>query len=89
LPILLVIYDDESYGIIRHRQQLENDRTTAAEYDSPDFAAVARGLGADAVTVRSLDDFESLEYDIAALDSPLVVDARTDPSVARPGFPPY
>jgi acetolactate synthase-1/2/3 large subunit len=89
LPILLVVYNDESYGIIRHRQGLKKGRTTAAEYDSPDFAAVARGLGADAVTVRSLADFEAVDADIAALDGPLVVDARTDPDVSRPGFPPY
>jgi acetolactate synthase-1/2/3 large subunit len=89
LPILLVVYNDESYGIIRHRQQLESERTTAAEYDSPDFAAVARGLGADGVTVRSVADLDALDADLDALDGPLVVDARTDPSVSRPGFPPY
>jgi acetolactate synthase-1/2/3 large subunit len=89
LPVLVVVYNDESYGIIRHRQQLEEGRTTAAEYDSPDFATVARGLGADAATVRSVADFEALDADVADLDGPLLVDARTDPSVSRPGFPPY
>ena len=90
LGVVVVIYNDASYGIIRHRQHLEYGRETGASYDSPDFAAVAEGLGARGVTVRSLDDLEPVERHLAeGSDEPLVVDARTIPEVARPGFPPY
>ena len=89
LPVLIVVYNDESYGIIRHRQNLDFERSTAAEYESADFAAIARGFGADAVTVRDLDDLDAIEEYLADPDGPLVVDARTNPAVSRPGFPPY
>ena len=90
LGVVVVIYNDASYGIIRHRQHLEYGRETGASYESPDFAAVAEGLGARGVTVRSLDDLEPVERHLAeGSDTPLVVDARTIPEVARPGFPPY
>ncbi|MEF8841223.1 MAG: thiamine pyrophosphate-binding protein [Haloarculaceae archaeon] len=90
LGVVVVIYNDASYGIIRHRQHLDYGRETGASYDSPDFATVAEGLGARGVTVRSLDDLEPLERHLAeGSDTPLVVDARTIPEVARPGFPPY
>ncbi|MFB6121918.1 MAG: thiamine pyrophosphate-binding protein [Haloferacaceae archaeon] len=90
LGVVFVVYNDESYGIIRHRQHLDFDRETASSYESPDFATVARGLGADAVTVRGLDDLEAVESHVAeGRNTPLVVDARTIPEVTRPGFPPY
>jgi acetolactate synthase-1/2/3 large subunit len=90
LGVIVVIYNDASYGIIRHRQHLEYGRETGASYDSPDFAAVAEGLGARGVTVRSLDDLDPVERHLAeGSEVPLVVDARTIPEVARPGFPPY
>ena len=90
LPLVLVVLNDESYGIIRHRQQLEYDRETAADYRSPDFATVARGFGARAETVRSVEALDVIdEYRESDPSVPLVLDVRTDPSVARPGFPPY
>lgn len=89
LPVLVVVYNDESYGIIRHRQNLDFDRATAAEYESADFAAIARGFGADAVTVRDLDDLDAVADYLDDPDGPMVVDAHTNPAVSRPGFPPY
>lgn len=90
LGVVFVVYNDASYGIIRHRQHLDFDRETASSYDSPDFATVARGLGAEAVTVRDLSDLDAVESYLEGDDSgPLVVDARTNPEISRPGFPPY
>lgn len=90
LPVVFVVLNDESYGIIRHRQHLEFDRATAADYESPEFEQVARGLGARAATIRSTDDLDVLdEYLDDKPDVPLVLDVRTNPDIARPGFPPY
>lgn len=38
---VLVVSNDENYGIIRHRQDLDFDRAIAAEYEGADFAAIA------------------------------------------------
>jgi acetolactate synthase-1/2/3 large subunit len=90
LPIVFVVLNDESYGIIRHRQNLEFDRATAADYESPEFEQVARGLGARAATVRSTGDLGILDRFLTDKpDIPLVLDVRTNPDIARPGFPPY
>ena len=90
LPIVVAILNDSSYGIIRHRQNLEYDRETASSHDSPDFAAIAEGFGARAATVRSAEDLEALdEYLDSDPTVPLVLDIRTIPEVSRPGFPPY
>lgn len=90
LPIVLAILNDQSYGIIRHRQNYVYDRETASKYDSPDYAAVAKGFGARAATVRSTDELAVVdEFLESEPDVPLVLDVRTVPEVSRPGFPPY
>lgn len=90
LPLVVAVLNDESYGIIRHRQQMEYERETAASYESPDFVRVAEGLGAQATTIRDVDDLgvvdEFLDGDPTG---PLILDVRTIPEVSRPGFPPY
>jgi acetolactate synthase-1/2/3 large subunit len=89
LPVLVVVLNDASYGIIRHRQRMDYGRETTASYDSPDLAATAEGLGAPAATVRSVDDLGVVDDFLADPSGPLVLDARTIRSVTRPGFPPY
>ncbi|MFB6161252.1 MAG: thiamine pyrophosphate-binding protein [Haloferacaceae archaeon] len=89
LPVCFVVLNDESYGIIRHRQRMEYGRETTASYESPDLAATARGLGADAAVVRDLDDLAVVDDFLADPDGPVVLDVRTIREVTRPGFPPY
>jgi acetolactate synthase-1/2/3 large subunit len=90
LPIVVAVLNDSSYGIIRHRQNLDYGRETGSTYDSPEFATIAEGFGARAQVVRSPEDLDVVEeYLDADPDVPLVLDARTIPEVARPGFPPY
>ena len=89
-PVVVAVLNDSSYGIIRHRQQLVHDRETASSYDSPAFVDIAEGFGAIAHEVRSPADLDVVdEYLGGDPDVPLVLDARTIPSVSRPGFPPY
>ena len=89
LPVCIVVLNDESYGIIRHRQRMEYGRETAASYGGPDLAATARGLGADAATVRSIGDLDVVDDFLSEPNGPLVLDVRTIRDVTRPGFPPY
>jgi acetolactate synthase-1/2/3 large subunit len=90
LGVVIVVYNDASYGIIRHRQNLDYGRETGSNYESPDFAMTVRGLGAKAVTVCDCDHLGPVEEHLSGdPDRPLVVDARTIPDVSRPGFPPY
>lgn len=90
LPIIVAVLNDESYGIIRHRQNLEYGRETGSTYDSPSFVDVAQGFGASAAVVRSTEEMDVVEdYLESDPSTPLVLDVRTNPDVARPGFPPF
>ena len=46
-----------------------------------DFAAMARGFGCDAVTVRTATDIKLVKQRVSELNGPLVVDLKIDPAV--------
>src|SRR3954470_17466113 len=64
-PLLVVVIDDGAYGAEVHHFGPMGEPTALVEFGQRDFAAVARALGLDAHTVRSLDD---LPAGLAELD---------------------
>ena len=50
-------------------------------YPDPDLAGLARGLGAGAATVRSLEDLGALEKWLERRDGPFVLDVKVVPDV--------
>ena len=75
-PLLIVVMNDRSYGAERERIQevgLPADYTDLADID---FAAVARTLGMEAATVRTVGDLRSHAPRLAALSAPLLLDCR-------------
>jgi len=82
LDALVVIYNDASYAAEVHHFAPEGARMDSVRFPDTDFAALARALGIEGVTVRSLADLESVR---AWLDRgrarPLLVDAKVVPTV--------
>lgn len=77
LGLLVLIYDDHAYGAEVHHFGPEGTDTDIAEFPDTDLAAVARGYGCDAVTVRSTDDLAPVaEWIAGPRQRPLVVDAK-------------
>ncbi len=78
LPITVVVFDDAALSLIEIKQLPEQGGTDAVRYAPIDFAAVARAVGLDAVTVATVAELER------ALDGgwgrPRLVDARIDPA---------
>ncbi len=54
-----------------------------ALYDNPDFASVARALGAVGLTVRNLSDLQAVATKVGRGDRPVVVDAKVNPGVVH------
>jgi thiamine pyrophosphate-dependent acetolactate synthase large subunit-like protein len=55
--------------------------TRQAEFNDPDFAAIAKGMGAQGLTVHSLGDLDGIRPWIAHPTGPLVVDCKVNPQV--------
>ncbi|MGY2895667.1 thiamine pyrophosphate-binding protein [Deinococcus sp. UYEF24] len=74
-PLVCIIYNDAAYGAEVHHF-VADDHTTV-RFPETDLAALARGFGAEGVTVRTLDDLGAVRDWLAVpQDRPLIIDAK-------------
>jgi thiamine pyrophosphate-dependent acetolactate synthase large subunit-like protein len=79
--LLIVVYDDAGYGAeVHHFGALGHD-TEIARHADADLAAIARGAGVAATTVRETDDLEAVAAWLRDGAGPLLVDAKVDPGI--------
>src|SRR5260370_1281026 len=77
LPMVIVIYDDEASGAEVHHFGPDGYPLDTVRFPPADLAAIARGFGCDAVTVRSAADLGPVRDWLASHPSrPLVIDAK-------------
>ena len=77
LPMVVVVYDDEAYGAEVHHFGPHGHVLDTVEFPPTDIAAIARGFGFEAITVRTAADLGPVG---AWLDGPrnrpLLIDAK-------------
>jgi acetolactate synthase-1/2/3 large subunit len=77
LPMVVVVYDDAAYGAEVHHFEPDGFPLDTVRFPDTDLAAIARGFGCAAVTVRTGDDLEAVGGWLAGQrDRPLVIDAK-------------
>ncbi|WP_214104348.1 thiamine pyrophosphate-binding protein [Acrocarpospora catenulata] len=77
LPLVVVVYDDEAYGAEVHHFGPDGYPLDTVTFPPADLAAIARGFGCAAVTVRSGEDLAGVaEWLAGPRELPLVVDAK-------------
>lgn len=83
LPLVCIVYNDAAYGAEVHHFASEHSEAELASVVFPetDIAAIARGFGAEGVTVRSVGDLDAVRpwiaaYEAGTQDRPLVIDAK-------------
>src|SRR5206468_4708582 len=77
LPLLVVVYDDAAYGAEVHHFGPDGFPLDTVTFPETDIAAVARGYGFEAVTVRTRADLKAVADWIAGpRAAPLLVDAK-------------
>ena len=81
LPILVVVYNDAAYSAEVHHFVGTGASMDIVQFPETDIAALARGAGASAVTVRCLADLDSVAAWLINPVGPMVVDAKIDPTV--------
>ena len=81
LPIVFVVYDDAAYGAEVHHFRPMGHPVELVQFPDTDFAALARGAGAEGLTVRTLDDLAPLQDWLERRERPLLIDAKVDPDV--------
>lgn len=91
LPMIIVLFDDAGYGVLRNIQDAAYGRQVAVDLMSPDFVLLAQSMGFDAVRIGSPEEFETeLEKAVDTKNpSMIVVDMEAVGPMAKPfGGPP-
>jgi acetolactate synthase-1/2/3 large subunit len=73
-----VVVDDSGYGEIRNEMRDRGDAPLAVDIATPDFVAVARGLGCHAVHVEDAAAFTTALDDAFTADRPTLVHVPHD-----------
>ncbi|MGC0343039.1 thiamine pyrophosphate-binding protein [Streptomyces sp. SLBN-8D4] len=77
LPMVVVVYNDDAYGAEVHHFGPDGHPLDTVEFPPTDIAAVARGYGFEAVTVRTRTDLKAVADWVAGPRSaPLLIDAK-------------
>ena len=77
LGLLIVVYNDEAYGAEVHHFGPHGHPLSTVTFPETDLAAIARGYGCEAVTVRRPDDLAPVAAWLAGpRDAPMVIDAK-------------
>jgi acetolactate synthase I/II/III large subunit len=77
LPLVIVVYNDEAYGAEVHHFGPDGADLTTVRFPETDIAAIARGFGCNAATVRARSDLAHLTDWLAGpRDRPLLLDAK-------------
>lgn len=82
VPLLVLVFDDGAYGAEMHFLRMLGLPDGDSLFATPDLAATARALGAEAVTVTDLDELRALDGLVTApREVPLVVHAKVNQHV--------
>ncbi|MFC8370538.1 thiamine pyrophosphate-binding protein [Streptomyces sp. NPDC057239] len=82
---LVVVYDDASYGFEEHMYVPRGADAATLRFGDTDFAAVARALGARAVTVRGTGDLSAVpEWTARGAEGTLLLDCKVSRGVLAP-----
>ncbi|MEU6350449.1 thiamine pyrophosphate-binding protein [Streptomyces sp. NPDC047072] len=77
LPMVVVVYNDEAYGAEVHHFGPAGHPLDTVQFPETDIAAVARGYGFEAVTVRTRADLKAVaDWVGGPRSAPLLVDAK-------------
>jgi len=77
IPLVVVVYNDDAYSAEVHHFGGETDNLSTVVFPETDIAAIARGYGCEALTVRQAADLEAVkDWVDGPRDRPLVIDAK-------------
>jgi acetolactate synthase I/II/III large subunit len=81
IPMVVVVYDDEAYGAEVHHFGPDGDPLDTVRFPPTDIAAIGRGFGFQAITVRDLADLTAARHWVdGPRERPLLIDAKVTSS---------
>ncbi len=78
LPLVILVWRDNGYGVIRWKQQLRFGRTSAVEFGNPDLVRYAESFGATGYRVSEPSELRPLLLEALNSKVPAVIDCPVD-----------
>jgi acetolactate synthase-1/2/3 large subunit len=78
LPLVVLVWRDNGYGVIRWKQQLRFGRTSAVEIGNPDLVQYARSFGAIGYRVAEPSELGAVLEEALKSKVPAVIDCPVD-----------
>lgn len=80
LPIKVIVFNNESLGLVELEEAEMGIPPTATTRDNPSFEAIGTAMGFTGWTVSDADDLESVLRAALSTPGPVIVDAHTSPN---------
>src|SRR5262249_39084935 len=78
LPVVVLIWRDNGYGVIRWKQQVRFGRTSAVDFGNPDFVQYAESFGAAGYRVTEAAELRPILEQALQRTVPAVIDCPVD-----------
>jgi acetolactate synthase-1/2/3 large subunit len=78
LNIVVVIFNDNSYNLIKWKSMKKFGTSFGVDFTNPDFIKIAEGFGAVGMRLTAPGDFESMLRDAVAREAPVIIDVPID-----------
>lgn len=78
VPIVILIWNDASYGLIEWKQQNQFGRTSNVKFTNPDFVQYAQSFGAHGVRIEQTEQLMPALEQALARDSVTIIDCPVD-----------
>lgn len=78
LPIVILLWRDQGYGLIEWKQLNEFDRSSHIKFGNPDFVQLAKAYGAEGLRVEKTEELASTLKHALELNKPVLIDCPVD-----------
>lgn len=78
LPVVILVWRDDGYGVIRWKQVLRFGRTSFVDFGNPDLVAYAKSFGAAGYRVSESSELKPVLTEAFACGRPAVIDCPVD-----------
>lgn len=78
VPVVIVIWRDNGYGVIRWKQQVRYGRTSSVDFGNPDFVRYAESFGAAGYRVTGPTELRAVLEQALGRQMPAVIDCPVD-----------
>ena len=78
LPIVILIWNDSSYGLIEWKQMNQFKRISNVHFGNPDFVKYAEAFGAKGYRVQRTEELPNILQEALANDTVSIIDCPVD-----------